>query len=112
MSESKRVKIVVYVPEQNADDVRLAIGESGAGVIGNYGYCCFVSRGTGHFLPLDGANPSIGKVGQIESVSEAKIEFECKKDMVSKVVDAIIKSHPYEEVPIDIFPLLEFSDFA
>ena len=42
-----------------------------------------------------------------EEVPESRIEFECHADLVVDVIDAINHVHPYEEVPIDVFPLLE-----
>lgn len=102
-----RVKIWVYCPKDDVVEVRRAIGNAGGGQIGNYTHCCFVTEGTGYFLPQDGANPTIGSVGQPESVAESRIEFECHADLVVDVLDAIKQAHPYEEVPIDILPILE-----
>jgi len=100
------VKLVVFVPEPNADEVRQALGEAGAGKIGNYSYCSFSIKGTGRFLPEEGANPSIGKVGDIEAVAEERIEVACEKSQVNNIITAIKAIHPYEEVVIDIYPML------
>ena len=108
MKESNHVKIQVNCPRESLDAVRLAIGKSGGGVIGNYAYCCFVSEGHGYFLPMDNAHPAVGSVGEINTVPEAKIEFICEKEKVSAVVAAIKSVHPYEEIPIDIVPMLDF----
>jgi len=111
---SRNVKIAVFVPTSHADKVRLAIGDAGGGHIGNYSHCVFVTSGTGYFLPLTGANPFIGKVAKFsvktpkpECVREVKMEFICPKSKVSKIIKAIKKIHPYEEVALDIFPILE-----
>ena len=108
MKPSNIVKIQTYCPKKSANKVRLAIGKAGGGVIGNYTYCAFLSKGHEYFLPMEGSNPTIGKQGTIEKVEEYKIEFVCEKDKVKVVIDAIKKAHPYEEVPIDILPLLDF----
>ena len=100
------VKIVVFVPETHADVVREAIGKAGAGRIGNYGFCSFSIKGLGRFQPLEGANPTIGKVGKRESVREERIETICPKDKLDSVTKAIKQAHPYEEVAVDIYPLL------
>lgn len=100
------VKLVVFVPEPNADEVRQALGKAGAGKIGNYSYCSFSIKGTGRFLPEEGANPSIGKVGDIEAVAEERIEVACEKSQVNNIITAIKAVHPYEEVVIDIYPML------
>lgn len=106
MDTTNLVKIQVFCPRAVVDQVRLAIGRAGGGEIGKYQYCAFVSEGQGYFLPTEGAHPAAGEVGKINQVPEAKIEFFCAKDKVSAVVAAIEAVHPYEEIPIEIFPLL------
>jgi hypothetical protein len=110
-SQISRVKIWVYVPREQAKAVRIAMGRAGGGVIGNYAFCAFIVEGRGHFLPEEGANPSIGELGTLEAVSEVRIEIECSLEKVRAVVEAIKATHPYEEVPIDILPLLDVSLF-
>ena len=102
---SKFVKIVVFVPEPDADKVRRALGEAGAGKIGNYSYCSFSTKGTGRFRPEQGANPHIGKIGDLELVPEERIETVCARDILSSVVSAMKAAHPYEEVAYDIYAL-------
>ena len=98
------MKIAVFVPITHTEIVRKAIGDAGAGNIGNYSHCSFSSKGTGRFFPKEGANPNIGKVGKAEEVDEERIETICPRKMVKSVIDAIKKVHPYEEVALDIFP--------
>lgn len=93
-----------------ADKVRLAIGEAGGGKLGNYSYCAWITEGQGYFLPLEGADPAIGKIGKIEKVEEVKIEFICEESKVKQVIEAIKKVHPYEEVPIDVIQLMDFEN--
>ncbi len=102
----ENVKVVVFVPVDRADAVRKAIAEAGAGKIGNYGGCSFSIKGVGRYTPLDGARPAIGEVGKSEEVEEERIEFVCAKNRLSVVKDEIKKVHPYEEVALDIYPLL------
>lgn len=105
MNQSKNVKIVVFVPDSHTDVVREAMGKAGAGKIGNYTYCSFSSKGMGRFKPEEGARPNIGKIGKFESVAEERIEAVCQRDKLVKVIKAIKKFHPYEEVALDICPL-------
>ena len=100
------VKIVVFVPLTHADIVRQAIGDAGAGMIGNYSHCTFSSKGYGRYKPLQGANPTIGEVGKFEEVEEERIEAVCPKNKTKEVINAIKKVHPYEEVALDIYPLI------
>lgn len=107
MSQSDKVKIVVFVPEPYTDAIREAMGKAGAGRIGNYTHCTFSSKGVGRFRPEEGAHPNIGNVGKFESVAEERIETVCERERVGDVIKAIKKVHPYEEVALDIYPLEE-----
>ncbi|MGJ4905411.1 hypothetical protein ACQR0V_27850 [Bradyrhizobium sp. HKCCYLS2058] len=101
----KTYKIVVHVPEAAGDAVRHAMGEAGAGRIGNYDHCSFTSKGTGRFRSLAGANPAIGAVGRLETVEEERIEAVCAGDRLRSVIQAIRSAHPYEEPTIDVYAL-------
>lgn len=103
MSVSNNVKIVVFVPEANADAVREAMARAGAGKIGNYSACSFSTKGVGRFKPEDGAHPAIGEVGTSESVVEERIEILCSRDCLKDVIIEMKKAHPYEEVAYDIY---------
>lgn len=107
MSESQNVKIVVFVPLTHADVVRKAMGDAGAGNIGNYSYCSFSSKGVGRFTPEKGAHPTIGEVETPEEVEEERIEMICPRELLNRVIEAIKKVHPYEEVAIDVYSLLD-----
>ena len=101
------VKVVVTVPEDNADMLREAIGNAGGGQIGNYTHCSFSVKGVGRFRPEAGANPTIGKVGRFEEVIEERIEVTCEEDQLDNLISAIRRVHPYEEPVIDVYPLHE-----
>lgn len=100
------VKITVGVPPKDADKVRQALGEAGAGNIGNYTFCSYTVKVTGRFKPEAGAHPVIGEVGKLEEVEEDRIEVTCDKSQVKELVEVIKKAHPYEVPAIDFFPLL------
>ncbi len=105
--KEEKVKIVVFVPESHSDIVRKAVGDVGAGQIGNYTFCSFSSKGFGRFIPQKGANPAIGSIGISEMVNEERIEFVCDKSKLKDVIGAMKKVHPYEEVAFDVYPLLD-----
>lgn len=105
-----RVNIVTFVPLQNADAVRVAIGEAGAGAVGEYSYCSYSVVGTGRFLPSEGAKPHIGTRGILESVPEERIEVECDRALAKEVIAGIRRAHPYEEVVVHMYPLLDEVD--
>jgi len=100
------VKIVVFVPKTHTDIVRKAMGDVGAGRIGNYSHCSFSVDGVGRYKPLEGAKPFIGKVGKLEEVQEERIECVCERSKAREVIAAMKKVHPYEEVAFDIYALI------
>ena len=106
-TKMEKVKIVVFVPLTHTDVVRKTIGEAGGGIIGNYTHCSFSSRGIGRFKPNDKANPHIGKANQLEEVEEERVEFVCPKNKAKRIIEALKKVHPYEEVALDIYPLID-----
>jgi hypothetical protein len=103
---SELVKVVVTVPENDADTLREAIGNADGGKLGNYAYCSFSAKGTGRFMPIQGAHPTIGSVGKLVTVIEERIEITCQRDKLTNIVQAIRNNHPYEEPAIDIYPML------
>ncbi|MDQ2087240.1 Nif3-like dinuclear metal center hexameric protein [Herbivorax sp. ANBcel31] len=101
----KLYKVVVFVPKESVDKVREAMSSKGAGCIGNYSECSFMTKGTGTFKPLEGTNPYIGFTGELEYVNEVKIETIVSQEKLRNVIDKMVKSHPYEEVAYDVYPL-------
>lgn len=104
-TQSKNVKIVVFVPETHTDIVREAMGKAGAGKIGNYTHCTFSTKGIGRFKPEVGANPHIGEVGKLEEVVEERIETICERENLEAIIKAIKEVHPYDEVAHDVYSL-------
>ncbi|MDC3413366.1 Nif3-like dinuclear metal center hexameric protein [Aquibacillus sp. 3ASR75-11] len=100
------VKLAVFVPNSHIEFVREAIGNAGAGHIGNYSHCTFQTSGQGTFKPLEGTSPYIGTKGEIEKVDEYKLETIVPKQHLNRVLDVVKQAHPYEEVAYDVFPLL------
>ncbi len=103
------VKIVVFVPESHADAVREAMGSAGAGRIGNYTYCSFSVTGTGRFIPGEGAHPTVGRIGELASVREERVETLCARSCLDVVLAAIREVHPYEEPAVDVYQLIDRS---
>lgn len=98
-------KIITFVPIKNADKVRQAMGDAGAGVLGDYHHASFSTTGIGRFTPGKGAHPFIGEVGKPQQVDEERIEVICQKEKVKEVIAAIKQTHPYEEPPIEFWQL-------
>lgn len=104
------MKIVTFVPVDAAGKVRAALGDAGAGQIGEYSFCSYSVVGTGRFMPSENANPHIGVADQLEAVEEERIEVVCERDIAKRVIKAMRQAHPYEEVAFDIYPLLSEED--
>jgi dinuclear metal center YbgI/SA1388 family protein len=98
-------KLVVFVPETHAQIVQDALHKAGAGHIGKYSHCMFITEGTGTFLPLEGTNPFIGQPGKVEHVREVRLETIVPSKFRRRVVHALLKAHPYEEVAYDLYLL-------
>lgn len=106
----KKVKIIVTIPVENVEEVRNAICNEGAGVIGNYTYCTMSTKCIGTFIPSNNANPYIGEKDKLEFVEEEKLEAICDINIVKKVLKRLREVHPYEEPAIDIIPLIDEQD--
>lgn len=109
--EINKVKIIVTIPIENVDEVRNAICEAGAGVIGNYTHCSMSTKCVGTSKPTDEANPYIGERNNLEFVEEEKLEVVCDVNIVKNVISKLREVHPYEEPAIDIIPLIDENFF-
>ena len=106
----KKVKIIVTAPAENINEIRNAICDEGAGIIGEYTYCTISTKCTGTFIPSDNANPYIGENNKLEFVQEEKLEVRCDISIVKRVLKRLREVHPYEEPAIDIIPLIDEED--
>jgi dinuclear metal center YbgI/SA1388 family protein len=100
------LKLVVFTPRGNVQPLSQALFAAGAGRLGNYQECSFVSNGTGQFKPLAQARPSLGKKGELCQVEESRLEVLLPKAALSTVLSALHRYHPYEEPAYDLVPLL------
>lgn len=94
--DEKYYQFNVYVPLSHLEIVKKAIGDAGAGKLGNYDHCMWTTIGSGQFRPLAGSNPYIGTKDVIEHVEEAKIEFICKSEDLKTIISEMKRAHPYE----------------
>ncbi len=102
---NNQVKVVVFIPEDNLEKVSEAIYNAGGGIIGEYKKCSFSSIGIGTFEGSGNSNPVIGKRNNLEKVKEVRFEVLVNSWMLNNVVNAIKKTHPYEEPAFDIIPV-------
>ena len=107
-----KVKIIVTIPVENLEDVRMAVCNAWAWIIGNYTFCSMATKCIGTFKPNDKANPYIWEQNKLEYVDEEKLEVLCDIEKVKNVLEELRKVHPYEEPAIDIIPLIDEDNFG
>jgi len=105
-------KLVTFCPDIHLSDgsyvpevVRQALFNAGAGYIGNYDSCSFNIRGEGTFRGLEGTDPFIGTKGELTSQKEVRVEIIFPAWHQHRVLEALLTTHPYEEVAYDIYQL-------
>ncbi len=98
-------KLVTFVPVSYLQELQRALFNAGCGHIGNYDSCSFYVEGKGTYRGNESTNPFIGEKLKLNVEPEVRIEtiFEAYKE--SQVINALISSHPYEEVAYDIYSL-------
>lgn len=99
------LKLVTFVPTTYASLVRNALFNAGAGHIGNYDSCTYNVSGEGTFRAGEGTNPFCGKVGELHTEPEIRIETVLPFYNKESVLQALLASHPYEEPVYDFYPL-------
>ena len=99
------LKLVTFVPENQAEKVRQTLFEAGCGNIGNYDACSYNVNGKGTFRAGEGTHPYCGKVGELHEEAEVRIETILPAFRKSAVVKALLAVHPYEEPAYDLYPL-------
>lgn len=97
-------KVVVFVPRDAVEAVVDAMASAGAGRLGDYERAAFESEGIGTFRPLPGADPALGRIGDVERVPETRLEMVAPPGRVAGVVAALRAAHPYEEPAFDVLP--------
>ncbi|MCP2099836.1 MULTISPECIES: Nif3-like dinuclear metal center hexameric protein [Actinosynnema] len=94
--------LTTYVPVADAAKVLAALHDAGAGSTGDYREVAWSVDGTGQFRPVDGANPAIGVVGELERLPETRLELVLPRGRRADVVRALRAAHPYEEVAFNL----------
>jgi len=98
-------KIICFCPIEHTDNVKNAMFNAGAGNIGNYDSCSYISVGIGTFKPLTGSNPYVGKENKLHHENENRIEVIIPEYHLKKAILAMKNAHPYEEPAYDIYTL-------
>lgn len=94
-----------YTPMEEAERVRAALLDAGAGAIGNYSHCSFNTQGSGTFLPGENTHPFCGERGELHTETEIKTEITVPEQLLSSCIRLLNEVHPYEEPVCNIIPL-------
>ncbi|MBP6888429.1 MAG: hypothetical protein KBC21_01880 [Candidatus Pacebacteria bacterium] len=106
--KENRYKLIVHSPLSHSQIIRNALGEVGAGKVGNYEYCSFTYTGIGRFRGNEKSNPAIGVVGQLEEVEEESIEIVMEESILRLAIQKLKEVHPYEEPAYEVYKLEDF----
>jgi dinuclear metal center YbgI/SA1388 family protein len=98
-------KLVTYTIAENAEKLRNALHDAGAGQIGNYDNCSFNSEGFSTYKGNENSNPVVGTKGELTFTNEIKIEITFEKHLESKILNALFENRVYEEVAYEIYNL-------
>lgn len=104
-AEVSYLKLVFFCPPNAVERVLDAVSEAGAGVIGNYSRCAFLSAGQGTFVGNEASNPTVGEPGRKETIEEARVETIFPAARAKEVRKALLATHPYEEPSYDFMVL-------
>ena len=98
-------QLVVYCPTKNAEELKTALFDTGAGAIGNYDQCSFTSVGMGTFNANENCKPFVGEIGEQHNENEDRIEVIYPKHKEKAILNAMKMAHPYEQVAHQIYVL-------
>ena len=98
-------KLTTYVPSKDADKLRSALFNAGAGNIGNYDHCSYNIEGKGTFRGNESSNPTVGEQGELRMEDETLISVTFQKHLENKILNSLFKNHPYEEVAFEVITL-------
>jgi len=107
-----RYKLVYFVPLNHLSQTKTSIFRAGAGTVGAYKECAFVSRGMGEYqCPLTLGPGAIERgllPGKNETVEEYRVEVVCNgEEQTRDAVKALKETHPYDEVAYDVYKIEE-----
>ncbi|MGY6278165.1 NGG1p interacting factor NIF3 [Methylomonas sp. MgM2] len=104
-------QLCFYVPGSHLEQVKNALFAAGAGKYQDYDHCAWQTLGHGQYRPLRDSQPYIGKINEIESVPEYKVEMICLEENIRKALQALLDNHPYEQPAYSVIKILKVDEF-
>ncbi|CAN5653371.1 Nif3-like dinuclear metal center hexameric protein [soil metagenome] len=105
-----RLKLVVFTPDESVEAILDAASTAGAGVVGDYRRCAFVSEGEGRFDAPSPSKPAVGEPGKRNLERESRIEMVFPSNLQQSVEKAVRAAHPYEEPALDFVKLVPYAE--
>ena len=102
--------LIYYIPPEDHERVKQALFAQGAGKLGNYDQSCWQVLGTGQFRPLADSQPTIGKPNRLEQLEEYRVEMVCADEYIKKVLETLLKEHPYEQPAWQVYRVLALEE--
>jgi hypothetical protein len=103
-------KLIFYVPASHVETVKNALFEEGAGQYQGYDQCCWQVAGEGQFRTLPGSQPFVGEPGNLQKITEYKVEMICAAPYIKKVLHTLLTVHPYQQPAYQVFKFLTAED--
>ena len=98
-------KLTTYAPKNEAPVLLEKLYDAGAGKIGNYKECSFITTGKGTFKGNEDSNPNVGIKGEKTEVDEVQINLIFEFQSQQKILNTLFEAHSYEEVAYEVFSL-------
>lgn len=106
-----QVKLVTFAPPDAVEQIARALGDVGAGRIGDYSACSFRVEGTGTFLPGDASEPVVGVKGRLNQETEVRLEMIAPASRRDAMIATLVAVHPYEEPAFDVYGVVSNTGF-
>jgi dinuclear metal center YbgI/SA1388 family protein len=90
--------LTVFVPTAHRAVLLKQLHLAGAGQLGTYADCSFVSNGIGSYTPTETSIPFEGSRGLASNVPEERVEVTYPAFQEKQILVAMRKAHPYEEI--------------
>lgn len=100
------LKLLTYVPKNQAESLKESLFATGAGNIGNYDQCSFSLEGKGTFRANENAHPTIGEKGKRHTEEEIQLGVIFPNHLKENILHALFANHPYEEVAYELYQTL------
>ncbi len=105
-------KIAVNIPEDRMEGMMAALDSVIKPIYPGYDHVFCWWPVTGCWRPLEGSSPFLGKVRNVETAREMRVEFAVLEEDLGAAMEAVRETHPYEEPAIDVIPMVPWKSLT